>query len=108
MPPVSRSADARSTSSRPADAGQAALRQFRRALLRAGVAAGSLAVLVVMVFGNGSERPLREADRGLVLDEVMTGSIAAPSRYVSSRSVLQAPGSSPCLLYPDGSRRGDC
>lgn len=108
MPPVLRPVDAGRSANAPSADGHATLRQLRRALLRAGVAAGSLAVLVVMVFGHGSERPLREADRGLVLDEMMTGSIAAPSRYVSSRSVLQAPGASPCLLYPDGSRRGDC
>lgn len=84
------------------------LRGLRRALLRASVLFGSLAVAVVMLFGQGSERPMRYADGNEGIDEILTGTVASPSRYVIGRSVLQPAGSGPCLYFPDGTRRGTC
>ncbi|WP_185983695.1 hypothetical protein [Aureimonas mangrovi] len=90
------------------DSGTMALRELRRALLRASVIFGSLALVFVMAITNGFEhRSARMAEAGI--DEMMTGSIdTGAERYTVSRSVLQAPGAGPCLYFPDGSRRGAC
>jgi hypothetical protein len=95
-------------SSKPVDAGYAALRDLRRALVRATVISGSLAVLVLVAFGHGSDRAARFADADMGVDQMLTGSIPSNDRYVVSRSVLQPAGSGPCLYFPDGSKRGSC
>lgn len=97
-----------STAPRSPSSGVATLKGLRRALLRAAIMSGSLAVLVVMVFGHGSERGFRYADGPAGVDDMMTGSINGSSRYVVSRSVLQPAGAMPCLHFPDGTRRGSC
>lgn len=92
---------------RSANAGTNALRDLRRALGRASLIFGSLAVLTVMVLGHGSERGPRYADADGI-DRMVTGTIRTDQRYVVSRSVLQPAGAAPCLLFPDGTRRGNC
>ena len=95
--------------SNPQAGGLEALVGMRRALLRASVIFGSLAVVVIMAIGGtGGDRAMRSASSDLGVDDMMTGSIGNGERYVVSRSVLQAPGSSPCLYFPDGTRRGNC
>ena len=78
---------------------------LRATLLVAG-ACLVLALILVPIADRGS------ADRfasGVGLDMMATGSItAAPSRYTIRRSVLQAPGSAPCIFFANGSHRGSC
>ncbi|MFD2236644.1 hypothetical protein [Aureimonas populi] len=83
--------------------------QTRRALMRAAAIFGSLALVVVFVIGGTmEERSSRFAHGSPGLDEMATGSIGQGERYTVRRSVLQAPGSGPCLYFPDGSIRGAC
>lgn len=89
--------------------GLESLVELRRALTRAGLVFGSLAVVVVMAFGTtGGERAQRFADIPPGVDDMITGSIGTGERYVVTRSVLQAPGAPPCILFQDGTRRGAC
>lgn len=89
--------------------GLAALRDLRRALTRAAVIFGSLALFMVVVIGGTMDRSeSRFAQNPYGVDEMMTGSIAQGDRYVVRRSVLQPPGSGPCLYFPDGTTRGAC
>ncbi|MCE7030338.1 hypothetical protein [Jiella avicenniae] len=79
---------------------------LRASLLFAG-AFIALALIVVPIADRGTAT--RFAAGGPDLDMTITGSISsAPRRYTVHRSVLQAPGSGPCILFADGSRQGSC
>ncbi|MBO0904296.1 hypothetical protein J1C47_11645 [Jiella sp. MQZ13P-4] len=67
----------------------------------------ALALVVVPMVDRGTSE--RFADGGQGLDMMATGSIGSgTTAYTIRRSVLQAPGSAPCITFADGSRRGSC
>lgn len=78
----------------------------RATLLFAGVFV-ALALIIVPIADRGTATRL--AAGAPDLDMMTTGSItAAPRQYTIHRSVLQAPGSAPCILFADSSRQGSC
>ncbi|MCQ0988984.1 hypothetical protein [Jiella marina] len=86
------------------------LRGFGRGPLRvallATIAVAGLALLAVPLADRGSDALV--ASQVPELDMMATGSIDAPRQYTIRRSVLQPMGSEPCILFPDGSKRGAC
>ena len=82
----------------------------RTGLLRATMLFGSIAVALSMIVVPMADRHARTvvAERDVGLDEITTGSIGFRGVYTATRSVLQANGAGPCLLFPDGTHRGAC
>ncbi|TFF18238.1 hypothetical protein E3C22_22045 [Jiella endophytica] len=78
---------------------------LRGTVLVAGALVALAMVIVPLVDRSGSTQL---ASGGPDLDMMFTGSIDAPRQYVIRRSVLQAPGSPPCILFADGASRGGC
>ena len=92
-----------------AKSGLETLVETRKALLRASVLFGTVGIVFALAVGAPQGRSERMAETGAYgVDDTMTGSVDRTDRYVSRRSVLQAPGSGPCLHFPDGSQRGAC
>lgn len=80
---------------------------FLRATLLFAGASVALALVLVPIADRGTAT--RFAAGGPDLDMMTTGSIkSAPRQYTIHRSVLQAPGSAPCIRFADGSRQGAC
>ncbi|MEF2071428.1 hypothetical protein [Consotaella aegiceratis] len=83
-------------------------------LLRATLLFGSIVIALSLILAPAADREARTrmADGAEFLDPVITGSVKQPggshSTYVVMRSVLQTPGAGPCLLFPDGRRKGEC
>ncbi|MBP0617173.1 hypothetical protein J6595_16425 [Jiella sp. KSK16Y-1] len=68
----------------------------------------AVAALVAVPIADRSTTS-RFASSGAGIDMMATGSIGAPDReYTIRRSVLQAPGSPPCILFGNGTSRGGC
>ncbi|WAP70653.1 hypothetical protein [Jiella pelagia] len=78
---------------------------LRATMLLAGVFVAVALVLVTIADRGTADRFAAGPD----LDMMTTGSIeAAPRQYTVRRSVLQAPGSAPCILFANGGHRGAC
>ena len=87
------------------------LAQARTGLFRATLLFGSIAVALALIVVPAADRQakLSAFDRKGI-DTLTTGSVANPEklRYVVRRSVLQDHAAGPCLMFPDGTRRGAC
>ena len=74
------------------------------------LAAGALlvmALILVPIADRGSDTQLAAGTPDL--DMMAVGSIDAPTReYTVRRSVLQTPGSAPCIVLSNGTTRGGC
>ncbi|ORE97695.1 hypothetical protein [Aurantimonas sp. 22II-16-19i] len=80
-------------------------------LLRATLLFSAALVALALVVVPMADRRTHDvaASGGPELDMMATGSIGTSTQhYTVRRSVLQAPGSAPCLLFSDGTSRGGC
>lgn len=78
-----------------------------RATLLFSAAFVALALVIVPMADRGTHDVAGAGGAGL--DMMATGSIGgATQHYTVRRSVLQAPGSAPCVLFSDGTSRGGC
>ena len=67
----------------------------------------AIALVVVSIAETSSDVSLASAVPGL--DMMATGSIGDPVReYTIRRSVLQSPGTGPCILFADGTTGSGC
>ena len=66
-----------------------------------------VAMIAVPLADRGVHALLASGEPGI--DMMETGSIDGSTRhYQVRRSVLQAPGSAPCIVFPDGTSTGGC
>jgi hypothetical protein len=86
---------------------KASVLEFRAALLRATLLFGAITVGLALVVVPMARNSIERVASTPQLDTMTTGSIGG-ARYTVSRSVLQAPGAAPCILYAGGRRQGGC
>ena len=85
--------------------------EMRTGLLRATLLFGSIAIALALIIAPAARKGADyvTASNPPQLDMISTGSIGSSnSHYIVRRSVLQAPGAGPCLMFPSGERRGAC
>lgn len=86
---------------------QASVLEFRTGLLRATLLFGAITIGLALVVVPMARNSVDYVASRPQLDTMTTGSIGA-SRYTVHRSVLQAPGSGPCIVHASGRRTGAC
>lgn len=74
-----------------------------------GVLAVGFALVVTPMIDNTSKRfAQNDSFFGGQTDNIITGSISRPKRFVIRKSVLLPSKTSQCIIYSNGKRYGDC
>lgn len=86
------------------------LAEARTGLLRATLLFGSIAVALALIVVPANDRQGRSDshDYNAPVDTMTTGSVKPLERYVMHRGDGSGVSAQPCLMFPDGTTRGNC
>ncbi|RCS22484.1 hypothetical protein DUT91_19005 [Phyllobacterium salinisoli] len=79
-----------------------------RIALLFGSAAIALALIVVPILNNRSNKVASQSLFPNGIDTMSTGSIRSSKAYTVRKSVLQSSPQGVCIIHPDGTKKGEC